>query len=58
MVCVANCAVSRFPESKSKTKEGFCEVKGTFIKRGESAQIGTDCLSYNCLMDYTMSAFS
>ena len=54
MVCVAYCAVAVFPSSKSTTKEGFCEFNGAFIKQGESAKIGEDCVSYECSEGYTI----
>ena len=58
MVCVAYCAVGRIGNSKSETKDGYCEYEGVFIKRGESAKIGEDCVAYNCLDDYEISIFS
>lgn len=54
-ICVAFCAIQRVkPElGKSKTKEGFCEYKGEFIKQGESI-MKSNCQKFDCNMDYSI----
>lgn len=57
IVSVVCCAQFHAPagSSKSQTKEGFCEKEGVFIKQGESAQIGEECLNHECESNYSIT---
>ena len=55
MVCVAYCYVGMIPSErgKSKTKEGFCEYNGEFIKQSES-KINNECERIDCNTDFSI----
>ena len=55
MMCVAFCAIHFVsPQNgNSKTKEGFCEYNGEFIKQGETKQKG-ECSQIKCNNDYSI----
>ena len=54
LVCVAYCSIGLFVNTKSKTKEGYCEHGGVFVKVGDSAKIGEYCANFKCLKDYSL----
>ena len=53
MVCVAYCAVGNIQQTQSKTKEGFCEYNGEFIKQRES-KINNECERIDCNTDFSI----
>ena len=55
MMCVAFSAIHRDSpqDGKSKTKDGFCEYNGEFIKQGETKQ-KEKCSQIKCNNDYSI----